>query len=69
MIALENASILRTNNIEESNLISHGISVHLAHVPSLIGFFDIFYPKHPLASLHVRYGHSMILGDHVRLYR
>lgn len=58
-----------TNYVQEANLIPHRVGVHLAHVPSLVGLFDVLYPEHPFATFYVRNRHSVILGDYVRLYR
>lgn len=57
-----------TDHIQIGNLTFHRIGVDLTHIPSLVRFFDIPYFEYPGAFFCVRYYHSVIFRDYVRLY-
>lgn len=60
--------IIRTNDLQVSSLIHHGISVDLTHVFALVRLSDVPYVQVPCLVLGVSDGDAVILGDYVISY-
>jgi hypothetical protein len=56
-----------THDVQVGQLVPHGVRVHLAHVPALVGLLDVLDAEHPVPFLRVRDAHAVVLRDDVAL--